>query len=57
MRAQRSRRDWRFPLVTLLLRVERRDYARVFDAAVPRVSAWEQRQLPIRSWASLGSTA
>ena len=32
--------------------VERRNYERVFDAAVPRVRAWEQRQLPIRSWGS-----
>ncbi|MCY3821010.1 MAG: amidohydrolase family protein [Gammaproteobacteria bacterium] len=29
--------------------VERRNYERVFDAAVPRVRAWEQRQLSARS--------
>ena len=30
-------------------RVERHNYERVFDAAVPRVRAWEQRQLSSRS--------
>lgn len=28
---------------------ERRNYERVFDAAVPRIRAWEQRQFPSRS--------
>ncbi len=30
-------------------KVERRNYERIFDAAVPRVRAWEQRQPSIRS--------
>lgn len=32
--------------------VERRNYERVFDAAVPRVRAWERRQLSTPSWGS-----
>lgn len=36
----------------LRAQVEWRNYERVFDAAVPRVRAWEQRQLSMQSLGS-----